>query len=248
MRRSGTSAAIGFVLVIILLISGASLAFTGGGGLLSGGGRFFGSPASPSPTPARAADASPGTDLGGEVVVDLFEEPDIKASGTSFDYTCLDDAIRDLSRGRWILSDVQAGMRTEEDGTVYDQVYWKLLRSGNKKVKGGTKVTMQWVEDTKELQDRFGIGRVQGDRAILVSFNGPVEISANSTIEATQFDDEGVDQIRRVQLFEKNGRVRTAIGIKEDSCARMRSAGWAAKAKGPNARVVLDLERVYEGP
>jgi hypothetical protein len=185
-------------------------------------------------------------DGGGEV--DTFVEPDIQAQGTSFDYTCDDGAIKDLSKGRWFLSDVVGRLVTADDGTQFDQVFWKLTRTSDKKAKNPTTVTMQW-STPKELQDRFGIGRVQGDRALLITFKGPVEIASDQTIVTEQFEDEGIDQIRKVQMFEANGRVRTAIGLREDSCARMRSSGWGGKKNPPkDARVMLDLERVYEAP
>jgi hypothetical protein len=244
-RRSGVSASIGFVMVIVLLLAGGTLAFTGGGGLLSSGGRFFGAAASPSPTPAPVVAGDPDsgqTNSGGDA-----QDGEVlpKANATKFDYTCEDAAIKDLSRGKWFLSDVQAGLRTADDGTQYDQVYWQLSRTTTKNVKNPTTVTMQW-STPQALQDRFDIGRVQGKRAILVTFNGPVDIASDQRIETGQFEDEGIDQIKRVQMFERNGKVRTAIGIKEDSCARMKANGWAKKKDGETARVSLDIERVYE--
>ena len=240
------SATIGFVLVIALLLVGGSLAVSGGGGLLSGGGRFFSAEASPSPSPAPAV--VPGS---GEVVpgtgenVDGSETETIKATGTKFGYTCDADAIKDLSKGKWVLSDVVGAVRTDAEGTRYDQIYWKLTRTTDKKVKNATKVTMQWSTPEK-LQERFGIPRVGGDRAILVTFDGPVKISTNQTIERDQFAEEGINQVQKVQMFEHNGKIRTVIGLKQDSCARMNAVGWGQKASKKGGRVNLDIERVYE--
>jgi hypothetical protein len=246
-QRSGISATVGFVMVIALLLVGGSLAVSGGGGLLSSGGRFFGAEPSPSPTPAAVRSAD------GEVVVDggtgtqTEEEPTPKAKTTKFDYTCSNNAIKDLSRGKWFLIDVQAGRRTADNGDPYDQVYWRLSRTNDKKQKNPTTVSMIW-STPQELQERFDIPRVGGDRAILVTFDGPVQLDTNQTIEREQFEEEGIDQVRRVQLFERNGKVRTVIGLSEDSCARMRANGWGKKKDAKAARVVLDLERLYEGP
>ena len=248
-RRSGISAALSLAVVVGLLLVGGSLAFTGGGGLLSGGGRFFEAEASPSPTPLTAVAPSGGAeqvDSTGDG--DELDNPSIKAKTTKFDYTCESDAIKDLSKGRWILSDVVGRLVTADNGTQYDQVYWKLTRPSDKKAKNATTVTMQW-STPKELQERFGIGRVQGNRALLITFKGPVDISSDQVITTDQFEDEGIDQIKKVQLFEAKGHVRTVIGLKEDSCARMRATGWGSKKKpAKNARVMLDLERVYEQP
>ena len=245
-QRSGVSTTVGFVLVIALLLVGGSLAFSGGNGLLSGGGRFFGAAASPSPTPGP--DTLPGTtgqDSGTTVEI-IEEEPTPEARGTKFDYTCDAAAIKDLSQGKWFLTDVSERTRTAEDGSLYDQIYWDLQRTTDKKSDAPTTVSMQW-STPKKLQERFDIKRVGGDRAILVTFDGPVTLDTNQTIERDQFEADGVDQIKRVQLFERNGKVRTVIGLSEDSCARMRSSGWNKKASKPAGRIVLDLERVYEG-
>ena len=246
MQRSGVSTTVGFVLVIALLLVGGSLAFSGGNGFLSGGGRFFGAAASPSPTPGP--DTLPGTtgqDAGTTAEV-IEAEPTPEARGTKFDYTCDAAAIKDLSQGKWFLTDVSERTRTAEDGSLYDQLYWDLQRTTDKKSDAPTTVSMQW-STPKKLQDRFDIKRVGGDRAILVTFDGPVTLDTNQTIEREQFDADGVDQITRVQLFERNGKVRTVIGLSEDSCARMRSNGWNKSSSKQAARVVLDLERIYEG-
>ena len=247
--RSGISALLSVVVVVALLAVGGSLALTGGGGLLSGGGRFFQAEASPSPTPAPVVRASSEPDLDTEnATTDELEQPNIRATGTKFDYTCDNGAIKDLSKGRWFLSDVVGRLDTADDGTQFDQIFWKLSRTSDKKAKNQTSVTMQWTTP-KELQERFDIGRVQGTRALLITFKGPVDIAANQTIVTDQFETEGIDQIRKVQMFEAKGHVRTAIGLKEDSCARMRASGWGDK-KNPSkvARVMLDVERVYEQP
>lgn len=244
-RRSGISATVGFVMVIALLLVGGSLAVSGGGGLLSGGGRFFGAEATPSPTPPAVSQV--GTDVVTNGTDEETEDPTPKAKGTKFDYTCGADAIKDLSKGKWFLIDVQAGLRTDEEtGDRYDQIYWRLSRTTDKKNKTPTTVSMQW-STPKEMQERFNIPRVGGDRAILVTFDGPVQLDTNQTIEPEQFEDEGIDQVKRVQLFERNGKVRSVIGINEDSCARMRAVAWGQKAKQKNSRIQLDLERVYEG-
>jgi hypothetical protein len=238
-RRSGLSATIGFVLVLGLLLVGGTLAVSGGGGLLSGGGRF----AAASPTPVPTTDSGSGQvpDAGASPGVDEFTQP-VTASGLKFDFTCDDGAITDLGRGKWIVSDVQAGTRQADDGTYYDQVYWKMTRASQGRTKNPTTATMHWTTP-QAIQDRFGIGRVQGDRAILVTFDGPVKIAANSSINTDSLSGAGIDQIKRVQTFTQAGTMYTAIGIKSESCARMRSTGWAKKANRDDARVVLDIER-----
>ncbi len=242
-KRSGLSVSIGFVLVVGLLVVGGSLAVSGGG-ILSGGGRLgFGAESTPTPAPLATIDPATGLVPTSDANADPgTDEPLPNASGTSFDYTCEDDAIKDLSRGKWLLTEVQAGLRTEEDGTQYDQIYWKLSRTTDKKAANATLVSLQWMTP-KAAQQKYDIGRVQGDRAIVVSFNGPVDITSNRTIEQDDFENENIDQVKRLQLIEDGRKVRTIIGIKGDSCARMKAIGWAKKADKKGARIALDIER-----
>jgi len=244
-RRSGFSATLGFVLVIGLLLVGGTLAVSGGGILSTGGRLGFGTEATPTPRPAATIDPVTGEVVTPSASGDPVAEVTPKAKGTSFAYTCENNAIKDLSRGKWQLNEVQAGLRTEDDGTKYDQVYWKLSRTNKKKVAPGkaTTVSMLWMTP-KEAQEKFDISRVRGDRALVVTFNGPVSLTANRTIEQDDFEHEGIDQVGRLQLFEgKDGKLRTVIGIRSESCARMKAPGWTKKSTSRNARVTLDIER-----
>jgi len=243
-RRSGLSATVGFVLVIGLIIVGGTLAVSGGG-ILGSGGRFVTGPG----VTASAAPLGSGDPGSGEVIGPLgsgdpgnanTDTP--TATGTSFEYTCDDDAIKDLSKGKWFLSEVQAGVRSDEDG-AFDQVYWKMTRQSQKNVKKATTVTMEWTTP-KEAQEKYGIPRVLGNRAIVVTFNGPVDITANQTIESYQLEAADIEQVKKIQLFESGGKVRTVIGLRSDSCARMEAKGWGGKAKPKAARVILDIERI----
>ena len=247
-RRSGFSAAVGFVMVVALLLVGGSLALSGGGGILSSGGRLIGPDETPTPSPAPAAETATEGEAPAAVAAPLDDEVSPPATTANMDtYSCEDGAIKDLSRGRWFLTDVKATVREEEDGTRYDQVYWRLDRQNpGKKVKAAnaTTVTMKWTTPDG-AKEKYGddIGRVQGDRAIEIVFDGPVDITANAEITQSDLEEVEIDQLRRVQLFERNGRVRTVIGLKGDACARLGSVQWGAKSKKDNARVVLDVER-----
>jgi hypothetical protein len=246
-QRSGLSATIGLILVVGLLLVGGTLAVSGGG-FLGGGGRL-GAGGDADPADAPGATTQPVT---AEVVpegVDLeqpTQAPSTGKVGTSFDYTCDDDTIKDVSRGRWFISEVAAGKREDEGGT-YDQVYWTMTRQNKKKVKSATTVRMEW-STPKEAQDTYGIGKVQGNRAIIVTFDGPVSIVADQEIDDTQLQGEGIQQIKRVQLFTgADKKIRTAIGIKGDACARMEARGWGGKAQPANAKVILDIEDYGSG-
>ncbi len=235
-------------MVVGLLLVGGSLAVSGGGGLLSGGGRFF-SDATPTPTPAPAI-VGTGDEPDASIDPDAADEADVPKATTANmkTYSCSNGSIKDLSRGRWFLSDVKATVRTDADGIEYDQLYWRLDRQNlGKKIKASNATTVKMLWTTPDAaKEKYGddIGRVQGDRAIEIIFDGPVAMSFNSQIEQAGLEDLGIDQIRRVQLFEKNGKARAVIGMKGEACARLGSINWGEKkANKDNARVVLDVER-----
>jgi hypothetical protein len=249
-RKSGLSATIGLIMVIALLLAGGSLAFSGGGGLLGSGGRLV-SDAAPEAT-GEVVTAGTETDEGGTPVASQAPEAAIKANKPNMDaYVCGPGAIKDLSRGRWFLTDVQAGPRTadegiEPDGSDFDQVYWRLDRQGDRKVNGANAMTVTMRRATPgEAKERFGdsLDKVQGDTVIIVTFDGPIDITTGYAIEQDVLAAADVEGVRRVQMFEKSGKIHTVIGVKGEPCARLGSTGWGAKSNQENTRVVLDIER-----
>jgi hypothetical protein len=241
-QRSGLSATVGLVLVIALLLVAGTLAVSGGG-ILNSGGRLGVDPVATA-SPA-AADAS-GAPVDGTVVdtVDTTNgdgEGSTATLSTSFDYTCDADAIKDLSRQKWFLSQFSAGARI--DGG-YDQVAWSLTRQSTAKAKKATVVRMEWLTPS-EARSKYGApGRVQGSRALVVTFDGPVDITANQSLDSLLLEREDVDQIKNIQMFDgSDGNVHTIIGLRSDGCARMEAKGWSRKSKAKTARVLLQVER-----
>lgn len=241
-QRSGLSATIGLALVVGLLLVAGTLAVSGGG-ILSTGGRLGVDAASPSPEPASdgrsdgdgtvtpIASSDPGTDGGSTGAV------------TSFEFTCDEGTITDLSRGKWFLDEFVAGSR-EEGG--YDRVTFRLARTGKKKAKDGTSVKMEWMSPS-EAKSTYGVPRrVQGERALVITFDGPVKIDANQTIDQLFLEPAGVTQVRNIQTFDGNeGQVHAVLGLRGESCARLsvNRKAWNKKTPQRNANVLLDIER-----
>jgi hypothetical protein len=243
-RRSGLGATLGLALVIGLLVVGGVLAVNGGG-ILSGGGRLGVGPGATGAPDAAASAAPPAVDG------DRTPAPGDQGPGqgptsdghdsprTSFGYTCEDAAIADLSESRWFLSQFRAGVR-EEDGATYERITWEMQKRGS--AKNGTTATMEWVTP-KEAKD-LGATLLTGTRAIVVTFDGPVEITVGQQLDQLLLEPEGVTDIRTIDMFQgEDGNVRTVIGVRGDSCARMSSLGWTKKGTAKNARVYLDVER-----
>lgn len=245
-QRSGLSATIGLALVVGLLVVGGTLAVSGGG-ILSTGGRLSVPGESPPASPeANSIVSAPGsgtavlppdsTDAG-------TTETDDGATatiGTSFEYTCENAAISDLSDSKWFLSQLVAGERLTDEGN-YDRITWEM--SNRESAKDGAVVTMEWISP-KEARSRFGATLVNGQRAILVTFDGPVDSTAGLEIDELSLGRENVVQVRTIDMYEgEDGKVRTVIGLRGDSCARMSSTGWQKKGKTQAARVYLDVEK-----
>jgi hypothetical protein len=160
--------------------------------------------------------------------------------GTSFDYTCQDAAIADLGSSRWALSLFRAGIR-EEEGETFERITWEMSRRGD--ARDGTIATMEWTTP-KDARTQYGATLVSGNRAIVVTFDGPVDITVGQQTDQLFLEPEGIEQVRTIDMFEgEDGKVRTVIGIRGESCARMSSIGWTKKGTAKNARVYLDVER-----
>jgi hypothetical protein len=245
-RRSGLSALIGLAMVVGLLVVGGTLALSGGG-ILTTGGRLGVEPAvtsAPDPGASTAAvevevegGASPAPD--GQISSGDAGEATTTAA-TSFEYTCDDGSIADLSSSKWQLSQFQAGLRDEE-GQSFERITWEMSKRGS--AKEGTVATMEWTTP-KEARTTYGSTLVTGARAVVVTFDGPIDATVGQQADAVFLEPEGLGQIRSIDMFAgADGKVRTVIGIRGDSCARMSSLGWSKKGKVKNAKVYLDVER-----
>jgi hypothetical protein len=239
-QRSGLSATIGLALVVGLLLVAGTLAVSGGG-ILNSGGRLGVDPVE-SEAPVVGASADP-VDSTVVVVPDPGEDggPDTTTIGTKFEYTCDTDAIKDLSRRKWALNQFSAGSRIPEG---YDQVTFSLTKQGSAKAKNAAIVGMEWLTPS-EARSKYGApNRVQGSRALVLSFDGPVDITANQALDALLLEREDIDQLKNIQMFEDSeGNVHVIVGVRSDACARLEAKGWSKKAKFKNAKILLQVER-----
>jgi hypothetical protein len=243
-QRSGLSATIGLVLVVGLLLVAGTLAVSGGG-ILNSGGRLGVDPVESASAPPAdtSGDLADRTQVDPEVITDAEDSSGGSTAGlgTKFDYTCDAGAIKDLSRRKWFLSQFSAGSRID-DG--YDQVTWSLTRQSTAKARKAAVARMEWLTPS-EARSKYGaLGKVQGSRALVVTFDGPVDINANQTLDSLLLEREDVDQIKNIQMFEgSDGNVHTIVGLRSDSCARLEARGWSKNSKLKNARVLLQVER-----
>jgi hypothetical protein len=248
--RSGLGSALGLAMVVGLLLVGGTLAVSGGG-ILDSGGRLG---VDPGASPSAGADPAGAQGDPGAQEPDRQDEPDgadepdgrderpERSLGTSFDYTCEDAAITDLSRGRWQLSQFRVGQRLTDDGN-FDRITWELTRRRGRKAGSATDVTLAWITPDAARREH-GADLVSGQRAILVTFDGPISATVGQQIDDLSMEPEGVVQIRTVDMYTgEDGKVRTVIGLRGDSCARMSSQNWGRRSDKRNGRVYLDLEK-----
>lgn len=241
-KRSGLSATVGLALVVGLLLVAGTLAVSGGGILSTGGRLGVDAGASPSPVPDSSASTIDGgqittpDDTTGETVT-APPEGDI---GQKLDFTCEAGAIKDLGRGKWILSQARAGSRIS-DG--YDLITFELSQDGGGKAKKATIVRMDWLDPT-DARTKYGApSKVQGSRALVLTFDGSVDVPVNQVIDSS-LGTEGVDQIKNIQTFEgTDGKVHAIIGLRSESCASLEGKGWGKKSKGNSSKVLLQVER-----
>jgi hypothetical protein len=237
---------VGLAMVIGLLLLGGTLAVSGGG-ILNSGGRLGVDPVA-STSPAVASSGAPRDDGSNPGTPPDTVDPTgpddgsqtTAGAGTSFDFTCESGSITDLSASKWLLSQYTAGVREDEAGS-FERITWEMSKRGT--AKAGTTATMEWTTP-KEARATYGATLVTGARAIVVTFDGPMDATVGQQIDQLLLEPEGIEQIRSIDMFEgDDGKVRTVIGIRGDSCARMSSVGWSKKGKVKNAKVYLDVER-----
>jgi hypothetical protein len=245
-QRSGLSAMVGLALVVGLLLVAGTLAVSGGG-ILNSGGRLG---AGTAPDASAATDETVSSTVDDGSLVDEVSGVDtadaggetVAAVGTSIDdYTCDDGAIKDLSRRRWDLGGFSAGSRIPKG---FDQVSWTLDPIGRKKAKGGTTVTMEWMSPQQAKSTYQVPRRVQGNRALVVTFDGPIDINITQAVDSLSLEPEGVQQIRNIQQFVgSDNKVHTVLGLRSQSCARLEAKGWERKSKAKQALLLLQVER-----
>jgi hypothetical protein len=250
-QRSGLSALIGLAMVVGLLLVGGSLAVSGGG-FLNSGGRLVDGAAGASPGTADEGATNDGSGVDDGTASDGSDTAALPAAssapaegestepGNSFDYTCENAAIVDLGRSRWFVSQFRAGERLSDEGD-YERITWEMSKRGSGKNR--TTATMEWTTP-RDARSVYGADLVSGSRALVVTFDGPIEITVGQQIDGLLLEPEGVEQIRTIDLFlGEDGKVRTVVGLRGDSCVRMSSLGWTKKAKVNNGRIYLDVER-----
>ena len=234
-KRSGLSATVGLGLVVVLLLVAGTLAVSGGG-ILNSGGRFgVTAEASPSASAPDGSDPTNGDGIaagGPEDGEPVVTEP----VGTATEFTCTAAAILDPSQGKWTI----AGPTPSKSGD-FDRLSFRFNRRGKGKAAESTVAKLEWMSP-REARDAFGLARVGGQRALVLTVEGPASINRNSRIETSQLEAANADAVRSVDVFDgDDGVIHVVAGVRGNGCARLSAPKWDRKNPVEQARVFLDV-------
>ncbi len=198
-------------------------------------------PATGDPTPAPDPTGSPST--AGPSATDgpgptkrprPTDEPTATAEAvaTVSRWTCKSGSIADPLKGKWRIS------RTSwTSGTSTDRLTFTLSRmSGSSKQ--GTTVDMTFMSPGK-AGSSLGISRPQGERAVVITFDGPTSIGTPQV---------GIPNLRVIESVDvrkdDSGVTHAVIGLSAGGCARLSAPDWKDGSVGTQtANVVLDVRR-----
>jgi hypothetical protein len=160
------------------------------------------------------------------------EEPTAAALPTRTGWTCKATAIQDPLLGRWRITQDRWGRM---DG--FDRLTFDLARVDGEAQRGAI-VRLQFMRPTRAAS-RFAMDTPEGDRAIVLTFDGAVNLRSDvsaapglatlASVEARE-DDEGV--------------VRALVGVRGTGCVRLVANDWRNGSDDTaEAKLVIDIQR-----
>lgn len=173
-------------------------------------------PPTPSPAPPSAVLVSPS--------------PAPTSPPTATDFTCDPASISDGTSAAWRLTRVRWGPRGPFDQLAF------VLEQRRPTSDSPTLVSVESVPST-EVTGRFGLAAPSaGERAIVVTFDGPVGLP--SPIES----EPGLEVIEDLLVDEgTDGLVHAVVGVTGTGCHRLNAPGWAFGAAPQEVEVILDV-------
>jgi hypothetical protein len=145
-------------------------------------------------------------------------------------WTCKSGSIGDPLKGRWRI--VNATWRS---GATSDRLTLALERmSGG--AKPASSLTLEFISPGKAAS-LYGITRPVGDRALVITFDGPIRVGT------TMVDLPSMRAIESVDVrSDASGVAHAVIGVSGKGCARLNVPDWRSGAdKVPTADVLIDV-------
>jgi hypothetical protein len=147
-------------------------------------------------------------------------------------WTCKSAAIGDPLKGRWRIAHA-----SWNKGVTTDRLTLSLTRmSGG--TKNGTSVEMVFMGPGKAAST-YGVTRPVGDRAIVLTFDGPINVG-NAILGSP-----GLQALETVEVRkDASGVTHAVIGITGTGCARLNSPDWRSGSDSiTTADLLLDVRR-----
>ncbi|MBA2489482.1 MAG: hypothetical protein ACR2LP_01355 [Candidatus Limnocylindrales bacterium] len=184
----------------------------------------------PSSQPASAPPTAPPTpDPTASPTMSPSDEPEVTEPPAQAGFTCEPATVSDASSAAWTLSRARFGPRGTFDqlGLVLD-----LRRQSSQR---STVATVESLE-ASQVSARYGIdGPTLGDRALVITFDGPVVAQDFAT-------DPDLQVIRQLQVANgSDGLVHVVLGVAGDGCHRLSAPGWAFGGAANQIEVILDI-------
>ncbi len=191
-------------------------------------------PTTPDPdrTPGATSDPEPTRTPRATDRPDPTDDPRPTATplGLATRFTCGDAAIEDPHDRRWRIT--QASWTR---GSATDVLTLQLASSSGTARRGAV-VRMDMVSPGRAAST-YGVTRPDGDRALVLTFEGPV------TLSTTLIGSPGLRALRTVDIRrDDDGVVHAVMGIEGDGCVRMRADDWKS-SRATSAKLVLEFRR-----
>ena len=148
--------------------------------------------------------------------------------GTGF--TCDTGTISDPLDQRWRVATWKTHAKPG-----WDEVVLSLVQTPGTTRKG-TPITLDWM-DPKAVSATYGLAKPPGDRALVVSFNGPITINQpfNETLAMTAMQSMDVE-------MDSGNVVRAVIGVNGQGCGRLSAPTWADGTATDTVDIIIDVK------
>lgn len=186
----------------------------------------------PTPGPIEEPTAEPRDEPTGDPGDAPTEEPTASVASTRTGWTCDPASVEDPLKGRWRIARARWGRQESFDRLTFDLT--RLQGS----VRRGALVSMEFVRPGRAAS-RYGVDRPNGDRALVITFDGPLALRAAMSARP------GLAALASVEArTDDDGVVHAVIGIEGDGCARIVADDWRdGTDRTTTAKLVIDVRR-----
>jgi hypothetical protein len=168
-----------------------------------------------------------------EPTTEPSERPTARPLSTRTGWTCKNAAIQDPLQGRWRIAQARWGRMDEFDRLTFD------LTRADGQAQRGVIVRLQFLRPNQAVS-RYGVERPEGDRAIVLTFDGAMNLRSDITPQLP-----GLVTLASVEARkDEDGVIHAVVGVNGDGCARLVANEWRNGSDDTTeAKLVLDIRR-----